>query len=69
MKRVYTDQNVGVLYVDSQQDLYKTAMLPNGYYPAAVTMNVYESHGGRSFEYVDNWANVYTKETIEEVMG
>ena len=44
-------------------------MLPNGYYPAKVTMNVYESQGGRLFEYVDNWANVYTKATRKEVRG
>ena len=58
-----------VLYEDSQQDLYKMAMLPNGYYPVAATMNVFESQGGRSFEFVDNWANVCTNATIEEVMG
>ena len=29
-------------------------------------MNVYESQGGRSFECVDNWANVYTKATKKE---
>ena len=58
-----------VLYEDAQRDLYKTVMLPNGYYPAAVTMNVYESQGGQSFEYIDDWDNVYTKATIEEIMG
>ena len=67
--RVYNDQNMVVLYEDSQRDLYKMAMLLNGYYLAKVTMNVYESQGGRSFKYIDNWANVYTKATREEVMA
>ena len=58
-----------ILYEDSQQDLYKTAMLPSGYYPTKVTIKVHESQGGRSFEYVNDWANVYTKATREEVRG
>ncbi|MCO5581467.1 hypothetical protein L7F22_035352 [Adiantum nelumboides] len=65
--RVYNDQNTSVLYEDSQKDLYMTSLLPNGFYPPTVTMNVYESQGGRSFEYINDWANVYTKATSEDV--
>ena len=32
-----------------------------------MTMNVYESQGGRIFEYIDDWGNVYAKATSEEV--
>ncbi|MCO5577323.1 hypothetical protein L7F22_031151 [Adiantum nelumboides] len=65
--RVYNDQNTSVLYEDTQKDLYITALLPNGFYPPSVTMNIYESQGGRSFEYIDDWTNVYTKATSDDV--
>ncbi|MCO5588037.1 hypothetical protein L7F22_041991 [Adiantum nelumboides] len=65
--RVYNDQNFSVLYEDAQKDLYVMMLLPNGFYPPTVTMNVYESQGGRSFEYVDDWANVYAKATNDDV--
>ncbi|MCO5590642.1 hypothetical protein L7F22_044615 [Adiantum nelumboides] len=65
--RVYNDQNTSVLYEDTQKDLYMTSLLPNGFFPPTVTMNIYELQGGRSFEYIDDWANVYTKATSDDV--
>ncbi|MCO5546850.1 hypothetical protein L7F22_000287 [Adiantum nelumboides] len=65
--RVYNDQNTSVLYENAQKDLYVMPLLPNGFYPPTVAMNVYESQGGRSFEYIDDWTNVYTKATSDDV--
>ena len=67
--RVYTDQAVDILYEDPQQDLYKTVQQTNGYYPATAIMNVYESQGDRSFKYVDDWGNVFTKVTKDKILG
>ena len=67
--RIYTDQVVDILYEDPQQELYKTVQLTSGYYPATAIMNVYESQGGRSFEYVDDWGNVFTKVAKDEILG
>ena len=41
----------------------------NGYYPATAIMNVYELQGGRSFEYVDDWGNVFTKVAKDGILG
>ena len=49
--------------------LQNGSVQPNGYYLATGIMNVYESQGGRKFEYVDNWANVYTKVMRDEILG
>ena len=57
------------MYKDPQHELYKTVQLTSGYYPATAIMNVYESQGGRSFEYVDDWGNVFTKVAKDEILG
>ncbi|WP_286497689.1 hypothetical protein, partial [Escherichia coli] len=63
---IYNEQNVIALYEDSQQNLYRTLLQPNGFYPPTMTMNVYESQGGSAFEYIDDWGNVYTKAVRED---
>ena len=42
---------------------------PNEYYPATTIMNVYELEGNRAFKYVDDWGNVFTKVTRDEILG
>ena len=69
LTRVFTDQAVDILYEDPQQELYKTVQQTNGYYPATAIMNVYELEGGRSFEYADDWGNVFTKVAKDKTLG
>ena len=38
-----------------------------GYHPLEVTLNVYESQGGRAFEYIDDWGKVFIKLMREQI--
>ena len=65
--RLYTDSNHIALYEDSHGRLFTIPMQPNEYNPMEVTLNVYESQGGRSFEYLDDWGKVFSRPTREQV--
>ena len=68
VSRVYTHQNNKILYEDMHGDLFTTpTTLPYGHYPKGMNLNVYESQGGRSFEYLDDWGNIYARATREDV--
>ncbi|MCO5546848.1 hypothetical protein L7F22_000285 [Adiantum nelumboides] len=58
--RLYTDQSSIALYEDAHGNLFTVPLQLYGYHPMEVTLNVYESQGGRTGEYIDNWGNTFT---------
>ena len=53
--RLYIDQNQVALYEDICGNMFSTPMQPYGQNPINLALNVYESQGGRAFEYLDDW--------------
>ena len=66
VSRVYNHQNNKILYEDMHGDLFTTSTLPYGHYPEEINLNVYESQGGRTFEYLDDWGSIYARATRED---
>ena len=65
--RLYIDQNQVALYEDICGNMFSTPMQPYGQNPINLALNVYESQGGRAFEYLDDWGKVYTSIAGEDV--
>ena len=66
--RLYIDQSSIALYEDAHGNLFTVPIQLYGYNPIEVTLNVYESEGGRTLEYIDDWwGNVFTRPTREQV--
>ena len=66
--RLYIDQNQMALYEDDDGNLFSTPMSPYGYLPTTVALNIYESQGGRAFEYLDDRGQTYTSVVGEDIM-
>ena len=65
--RLYIDQNELTMYEDAQGNMFSTPLLPHWHYFSTVALNIYESQGGRVFEYLDDWGKVYTPVAIEDI--
>ena len=65
--RLYTNQSNIALYEDAHGNLFSVPLKLYEYNPLEVTLNVYESQGGRAFEYIDDWGNVFFKLMREQV--
>ena len=68
--RLYTDDQSNIaLYEDAHGNLFSVPLQLYGYNPLEVTLNVYESQGGRAFEYIDDWGKVFLKLMREQVQS
>ena len=57
------------MYEDAHGNLFSVPLQLYGYNPLEVTLNVYESQGGRALEYIDDWGKVFLKLMREQVQS